>query len=85
MCEFCEENEPLNAKAYVPRAENKIPIDAILSPLDRIKGFGNYGIRLYRENGLAFDNSKGYYNEGVVTINYCPMCGRKLNVASDET
>lgn len=30
------------------------------------------------ENEISFDNSDGHYTYGTFKINYCPICGRKL-------
>lgn len=34
------------------------------------------------ENKITFDNSDGHFMYGEFKINYCPMCGRKLEVKS---
>ena len=34
--------------------------------------------RLCGSYSLRYDNSCGEYGEGAVEINYCPICGRKL-------
>jgi hypothetical protein len=36
------------------------------------------GIRLVDGKYLAFDNSSGEYAEQMVEINYCPLCGKKI-------
>lgn len=30
------------------------------------------------ENAISFDNSDGHFIYGTFKINYCPICGRKL-------
>ena len=41
-------------------------------------GFNEEEIYLYENNDLCFDNSGHEYPTGIIKINYCPMCGRKL-------
>ena len=76
-CKFCA-GEKVNAD-YVG--------DGITSAeftINRLKqAFGMYyndkdGIRLVDGQYLAFDNSAGEYAEQMISINYCPMCGRKI-------
>ena len=42
-----------------------------------IDGKGN-SVLFGAENNMIFDNSDGKEVAGVVKINYCPICGRKL-------
>jgi len=37
------------------------------------------------ETYLAFNNSSGEYSDGIVAIQYCPLCGRKLKSLKEET
>ena len=56
---------------------------SMVSSLQSAFGFGepdtsNY-IKLSEGNLLCFQNSSGEYNTLGVRIEYCPLCGRKLN------
>lgn len=42
-----------------------------------IDGKGN-SVLFGAENNMMFDNSDGKKIAGVVKINFCPICGRKL-------
>lgn len=37
------------------------------------------------ETYLTFNNSSGEYSDGIVAIQYCPLCGRKLKSLKEET
>lgn len=41
-------------------------------------GFNEEEIYLDENNDLCFDNSEHEYGIGIIKINYCPFCGRKL-------
>jgi len=42
------------------------------------------GIQIVRGNLLTFDNSSREYAPLGVEINYCPMCGKKLEAIKEE-
>lgn len=70
MCEFCEQ-----IKKYIP------PDDIEL--LEEMKRNGDcwtaYSSVYLIDDILYFDNSATEYPHERMQINYCPMCGRKLN------
>lgn len=41
-------------------------------------GFNEEEIYLDENDNLCFDNSGHEYGMGIIKINYCPLCGKKL-------
>lgn len=41
-------------------------------------GFNEEEIYLDENDNLCFDNSGHEYGMGIIKINYCPFCGKKL-------
>ena len=76
MCDFCKGKETIKATSIIDKRRAN-PMNYMFGSLVGLK-IEEFGIRLVVPNNLCFDNSCGEYNEGVVEIKYCPMCGRKL-------
>ena len=78
MCEFCE------YKRIYPQygGAGSKTMGLMLRMLGGIDEDYNDGIRLdSEENILWFDNSDGEYAELGIDIQYCPLCGKRLNTA----
>ena len=76
MCEFCE------YKRIHPQyvGDGFKTMGLMIRMLGGIDEDYNDGIRLdSEENILWFDNSDGEYTELGIDIQYCPMCGKRLN------
>ena len=76
MCKFCE------YKRIYPQyvGDGTKTMGLMLRMLGGIDEDYNDGIRLDSEkNILWFDNSDGEYAELGIDIQYCPLCGKKLN------
>lgn len=82
MCEFCDGKLiPTEYTSGGIRTAADMISSLYTSFFGEEKSTGS-GIRLICEDGenlLSFDNSANEYADGMIAINYCPMCGRKLN------
>ena len=75
-CEFCKGER--KAAEYVGGGTKTMAtmIRDMFGCREEVK---NDCIRIDDSHYLAWDNSSGEYAEMAVDINYCPMCGEKLN------
>lgn len=74
MCGFCN-GERIRVAGYKDEGR----AETISSMLRRLDGIDDKnGVQLMDGRIMRFDNSSGEYNPGMVYINYCPFCGRKI-------
>lgn len=69
MCEFCKNIEiGVPNWNFLPEEDSDIVPSGIKIEIRKIIDY----------NALVFTNSADEYGAGALSINYCPMCGRKL-------
>jgi hypothetical protein len=87
MCEFCEETNFKIVDGYEKGKKHTERTKSIFCSRDYELNEVN-GIILVidedKENRLYFDNSSWEYARGYIKINYCPICGRKLDTNYDD-
>ena len=70
MCKYCESNKPISEREL---AKDRLTYEGIEMDI-----FGNelqiYAVGEYQKGTHIY----GHYEKTII-INYCPMCGRKLN------
>lgn len=73
MCDYCEGNKPFKAE-YSAKGIHTMKMN-----LNLLFGFGeDDGIAHIKDGILFADTSSGEYAELGFKINYCPMCGKKM-------
>lgn len=78
MCGFCERHEKLEM-VFSNTKGGLIPIGTLVGMAFTNDAI-NANVEIDAENGfLGYDNSDGEYRMQYIKINYCPICGRKLN------
>lgn len=87
MCKFCEETNFKIVDGYEKGKKHTERTKRIFCSRDYELNEVN-GIILVvdedKENRLYFDNSSWEYARGYIKINYCPICGRKLEPSDDD-